>query len=111
MQKRMYSVAGLLVFGLVLGAVVTNDADAKGENVTFTNKGDHKVFVLAAHGGKRCTDMSEKINFELEPGAEHTVESGDSKVCYCVGMRTKVSACAEGSWKIARAGKTERLRF
>lgn len=103
----LVSCACLLVAIVALGAAPT--ALAADANVTFKNQTASTQHVLAVYGDEgSCSDMSGKDQITLEPGQSATVESGDSKVCWCTSTLGKVGSC--NPWHMTKAGKVQKIR-
>lgn len=76
--------------------------------VLFRNVGRDTQYVLATFNGDKCGEMSDRAQLELAPGESQTVDSGDSRVCWCASTLGKVGNCSE--WSKAKPGKKVTLR-
>ena len=83
-------------------------AMAKKQAVTFVNTTDAPRYVLAVYGaGGSCDAMPEKINFVLEPGQSHQLDTAGGKACWCAGRRATVSQCQ--GWNVGRPSKQVKI--
>lgn len=102
---------GLLVVCacLVATLAVAPAALADDANVTFKNMTASTQHILAVYGGGgSCADMADKEQLTVEPGDSATVESGDSKVCWCSSTMGKIASC--NPWSMTKAGKVQKIR-
>ncbi|MCP4200806.1 MAG: hypothetical protein GY769_02580 [bacterium] len=118
-MRRKTLTSSALAFTLVLavftvGLFTEAPASAKGENVTFQNKGRFIQEILVAYGADgECSEMPTSENITLEPKQSQVVSSADSNVCWCgVAVKAgaekrKITRC--GEWKIAKPGRKVRV--
>ena len=109
-QSSRIVIAGVLAVAVMATGLITAGAAlAKGQDVTFVNQSKRHQELLVAYGAdEKCDAMPTQENVSLDPGESQTVESGESKVCWCAGSgKVKVSQCQQ--WHATKAGRKVRL--
>lgn len=107
--SRTVPILAIAIFAL--GLFVGPAAHAKGTDVTFINRSDRTQYVLAAFGADgSCSDMPQRENLVIDSKQMQTVQSGDSKVCWCSSRAGKIGDCTD-TWKKARPGSKQRIEF
>jgi len=106
-----------LVLGLVAGAALsmaamaadTQDATAaSGNGVTFVNNGSRQLTFYTRFGSDAsCQGLPKAQTVSIAPGQTVTVDSGGSKVCFCLQVPER-RGCPSG-WSEVKAGGTRRL--
>lgn len=102
---------GLLVGCLALMALLapTQASAADDGTVAFKNMTAETQYILVMYGdGASCADKAQKEQLTVEPGDSVTVESGDSKVCWCSSTVGKIGSCSP--WSVTKAGKVQKIR-
>ncbi len=88
------------------GALLAQDhmAPAAGSGVTFVNESGHDLQIFARYGGTDDGCMHQPKEQELHVAAKSssTVDSGDSKVCFCLDVPDR-NSCPTG-WAMVKAG-------
>ncbi len=103
--KSMVAVVALCT-ALGAGALMAQDkmaAPAAGGGVTFQNESGQAVVVFARYGaGDACEHMSNQVELQVASRSSSTVDSGDSKVCFCLVVPDR-NTCPTG-WAQVKAG-------
>jgi hypothetical protein len=103
-RRSAWTGAFALTIALSAGAL----AGAASTGVTFKNDGSRQVDVYTRYGGTSCDSATTAQKVSIDAGQSATVESGDSKVCYCLLVPER--ATCPGGWLIAPAGSTQKLQ-
>jgi hypothetical protein len=75
-----------------------------GSGVSFVNAGKSTVYVYTRYGaGSSCNDMRTDKTLKIKAGQTGKVDSGDSKVCYCLALPNRTDGCPAG-WQEVPAG-------
>ncbi len=103
---RRRGLAGALALAAALstGALAT----AAGTGVTFMNGSNHAVDLYTRYGGSSCINSASEKKVTIDAGQSGSIDSGDSKVCYCLSVPER--ATCPGGWLEAAAGSTQRLQ-
>jgi hypothetical protein len=103
-----------MVLGLVAGtalsmAAMAADAPAdSGNGVTFVNGGSRQVTFYTRFGSEAsCQRLPKAQTVTIAPSQTVTVDSGGSKVCFCLQVPER-RGCPSG-WSEVKAGGTRRL--
>jgi hypothetical protein len=88
-----------------LGVVPAASAEEMaGHGVSLVNSGKQTLYVYTRYGaGSSCDDMRSAKNFKIKSGETAKVDSGDSKVCYCLALPNRTDGCP-GGWQEIPAG-------
>lgn len=106
MQAAMRRLMTLSILALAAGLAIDSTAAQAGSTsgVSFTNGGKSTLYVYTRYGaGSSCDDMRTSKTFEIKAGATAHVDSGDSKVCYCIALPNRTAGCP-GGWQEIPAG-------
>ena len=101
------------VLGLVAGAALSMaaaaaDTPAAGTGVTFVNGSNRQITFYTRFGSDAsCQGLPKSQTVSLGPNQTVTVDSGDSKVCFCLQVPER-RGCPSG-WSEVKAGSTRRL--
>jgi hypothetical protein len=89
----------------VLGAASLAAAEGMaGSGVSFVNAGKNTLYVYTRYGaGGSCNDMRSAKNLKIKAGETGKVDSGDSKVCFCLALPNRTDGCP-GGWQEVPAG-------
>ncbi len=97
-----------LCTALGAGALLAQDktaAPAAGGGVTFQNDSNHPIEVFARYGGEAsCERGSNQVELHVAPGSSSTVDSGSSKVCFCLDIPDR-NTCPSGWGQVKAGGK------
>ncbi len=75
-----------------------------GHGVSLVNAGKQTLYVYTRYGaGSSCDDMRGAKTFKIKSGETAKVDSGDSKVCYCLALPNRTDGCP-GGWQEIPAG-------
>lgn len=104
-----------LVLGLVAGTALSMAAmaadtsnTATGNGVTFVNGGDRQITFYTRFGSEAsCQGLPKAQTVTIAPSQTVTVDSGGSKVCFCLQVPER-RGCPSG-WSEVKAGATRRL--
>jgi hypothetical protein len=81
------------------------------KGVSFVNAGKNTLYIYIRYGaGSSCADMHTTKNLKLKSGETATVNSGDSKVCYCLALPNRTDGCP-GGWQEVPAGGSLTLQY
>jgi hypothetical protein len=109
--KWMFAVVALCT-ALGAGALLAQDktaAPAAGGGVTFQNDSTHAIEVYARFGADAaCDHQPNQVEIQVAAGASGTVDSGSSKVCFCLDVPAR-NNCPSG-WGQVKAGGKRVLR-
>jgi hypothetical protein len=88
------------------GALLAQDhaaGAAMGAGVTFVNNSHHDLQIFARYGGSddSCLHQPKEMELHVAAGSSGTVDSGDSKVCFCLDVPDR-NACPNG-WATVKA--------
>ena len=104
--KWIFAAAALCI-ALGAGALLAQDkmaAPASG-GVTFQNDSKNTVEVFARYGGEgACEHGSNQVELHVAPGTSSTVDSGSSKVCFCLEIPDR-NTCPTGWGQVKAGGK------
>jgi hypothetical protein len=88
------------------GALVAQDktaAPAASGGVTFQNDSNHAIQIFARFGADAdCDRQPNQVELQVAAGASGSVDSGSSKVCYCLDVPAR-NSCPSG-WSQVKAG-------
>jgi hypothetical protein len=98
---------GALALAMTLSAGALAGAAMTG-GVTFRNASNHHVDLYTRFGGSSCLDAKTAQKVSVDAGQTASVDSGDSKVCYCLSVPERETC--PGGWLQASAGSTQRLQ-
>ncbi|HLX06797.1 MAG TPA: hypothetical protein VKY89_02925 [Thermoanaerobaculia bacterium] len=105
--KWMVAVVALCT-ALGAGALMAQDkmaAPGAGGGVTFQNESSQPVQLFARYGaGDSCEHGSNQVELHVAPGSSSTVDSGDSKVCFCLAVPDR-NTCPTGWTQVKPGGK------
>jgi hypothetical protein len=100
--------AAALCTALGAGALLAQDkaaAPASGGGVTFQNESSRSIEVFARYGGEgACEHGSNQVELHVAPGSSSTVDSGSSKVCFCLDIPDR-NTCPSGWGQVKAGGK------
>ena len=99
--------AAVLCIALGAGALLAQDkaAAAAGGGVTFQNESSRTIEVFARYGGEgSCEHGSNQVEVHVAPGSSSTVDSGSSKVCFCLDIPDR-NTCPSGWGQVKAGGK------
>jgi hypothetical protein len=109
--KWMFAVVALCT-ALGAGALLAQDKTppaAAGGGVTFQNASNHAIEVYARFGADgTCDHQPNQVEIQVAAGASGTVDSGSSKVCFCLDVPAR-NNCPTG-WGEVKAGGKRVLR-
>ncbi len=75
-----------------------------GNDVTLINGGKNTLYIYVRYGtGSSCDDMHTAKSFTIKAGQTQKVDSGSSKVCYCLALPNHIDGCP-GGWLMIPAG-------
>jgi len=75
-----------------------------GNGVSLVNAGKNTLYVYTRYGaGGSCDDMRTAKNLKIKAGETAKVDSGESKVCYCLALPNRTDGCP-GGWQEIPAG-------
>jgi len=98
----------VLSIALGAGALLAQDkmaAPAAGGGVTFQNDSSHSIGVFARYGGEgSCEHLSNQVELNVAAGSSSTVDSGSSKVCFCLDVPAR-NTCPSGWGQVKAGGK------
>jgi len=101
--------AGAIAILAIAAALSTSAlAAAAGSGVTFMNGSSHRVDLYTRYGGSSCDSATTAKKVTVDAGQSGSVDSGDSKVCYCLTVPERGDC--DGGWLQAAAGSTQRLQ-
>lgn len=100
-------VCGMVVLCMAFGAgaLVAQDkaAPAAGSGVTFQNDSSHAIQIFARYGSEgSCSSQPNQVELNVAAGTSSTVDSGSSKVCFCLDLPDR-NNCPTG-WAQVKAG-------
>lgn len=76
-----------------------------GNGVSFVNSGKSTIYVYTRHGaGDSCDNMHGDKTLKIKAGDTGKIDSGDSKVCYCLTAPTRTDGCSSGWQQVAPGG-------
>jgi hypothetical protein len=105
--KWIFATAALCM-ALGAGALVAQDkmaAPAASGGVTFQNDSNHAIQVFARYGAEAsCDRQPNQIEIQVAAGASGTVDSGSSKVCFCLDVPDR-NSCPSGWGQVKAGGK------
>lgn len=88
------------------GALLAQDkmaAPAAGGGVTFQNDSNHSLQIFARYGSEAsCEHGSSQVELHVAAGSSSSVDSGSSKVCFCLDVPDR-NTCPSG-WAQVKAG-------
>lgn len=108
MVKTVWRNLATLTFAAIAALDTTSAAAGgmAGNGVSLVNGGKNTLYVYTRYGaGSSCADMRTAKNFTIKAGETAKVDSGDSKVCYCLTQPTGTNSCP-GGWKEVPAGSS-----
>lgn len=102
-----------LALGLIAGAALSLAAAAadtpSGSGVSFVNGSNHHITFYARYGSDgSCENQPKAQTVSIESNQTVSVDSGSSKVCFCLQVPERGS-CSTG-WAEVKAGGTRHLR-
>jgi hypothetical protein len=101
-----------LCTALGAGALLAQDKmapPAASGGVTFQNDSTHAIQVFARFGAEAaCDHQPNQIELQVAAGSSGTVDSGSSKVCFCLDVPNR-NSCPSG-WGQVKAGGKRVLR-
>jgi hypothetical protein len=88
-----------------LGVATAASAESMaGNGVSLVNSGKNTLYVYTRYGaGSSCDDMRTAKSFKIKAGETAKVDSGESKVCYCLALPNRTDGCP-GGWQEIPAG-------
>jgi hypothetical protein len=108
--KRVFGTLALCAT-LGTGALLAQDkaappaAGGGGGGVTFQNDSNHAIQVFARYGSDdACVRRPNQIELSVAPGSSSTVESGSTKVCFCLDVPSR-NDCPSGWTEVKPGGK------
>jgi hypothetical protein len=104
--KWMFAVVALCT-ALGAGALLAQDkmAPAAGGGVTFQNDSKQPLQIFARYGsGDACEHGSNQVELHVAPGTSSTVDSGSSRVCFCLDVPDR-NNCPTGWGQVKAGGK------
>jgi len=102
-RKMMLSLATVAAM-TALGAASLAAENMAGGSVSFVNGGKSTLYVYTRYGaGSSCDDMRSSKDLKIKAGETAKVDSGDSKVCYCLALPNRTDGCP-GGWAEVPAG-------
>jgi hypothetical protein len=110
-MRRLFSRS--MVLGLVAGAALSTAAMAadtpSGGGVTFVNGSNRQITFYTRFGssGGSCEGQPKAQTVSIGPNQTVSVDSGDSKVCFCLQVPER-RGCPSG-WSEVKAGGTRHL--
>jgi hypothetical protein len=97
----------ILAFAAVAALGVASMASAEGmagNGVSFVNSGSNSIYIYTRWGsGSSCDAMRSAKTLKVKGGETAKVDSGDSKVCYCLALPNRTDGCP-GGWQEVAAG-------
>jgi hypothetical protein len=97
-----------LCTALGAGALLAQDkaaAPAAGGGVTFQNDSNHPIQVFARYGSDQaCVRRPNQVELQVAPGTSSTVDSGSTKVCFCLDVPDR-NSCSTGWTEVKPGGK------
>jgi hypothetical protein len=97
-----------LCTALGAGALLAQDKAAApaGGGVTFQNDSSHAIQVFARYGadGGACSSQPNQVELNVAAGTASTVDSGSSKVCFCLDVPDR-NNCPTGWGQVKAGGK------
>lgn len=106
MRKAMHGRTTAWTFAAILAVGIASAwaESVHGNGVSLVNGGKNTLYVYTRYGsGSSCSDMPTSKSFKIKAGETAKVDSGDSKVCYCLAMPNKTDGCP-GGWQEIPAG-------
>jgi hypothetical protein len=104
--KWIFATAALCT-ALGAGALLAQDKMAApgGGGVTFQNESNHTIEVFARYGsGDSCEHGTNQVELHVAAGSSSTVDSGGSKVCFCLDIPDR-NTCPSGWGQVKAGGK------
>jgi hypothetical protein len=108
--SRIQWVCGTVVLCAALGAgaLLAQDkqaAPAGGGGVTFQNDSSHAIQIFARYGNDGdCAGQPNQVELNVAAGTSSTVDSGSSKVCFCLDLPSR-NSCPTGWVQVKPGGK------
>lgn len=100
-RNTVLALAAVAALGV---ASVASAEGMAGNGVSFVNSGKSTLYVYTRYGsGSSCDDMRSSKNLKIKAGETAKVDSGDSKVCYCLALPNRTDGCP-GGWQEVPAG-------
>jgi hypothetical protein len=101
--------AAALCTALGAGALLAQDKaaapPASGGGVTFQNESKNTIEVFARYGGEgACEHGPNTVELHVAPNSSSTVDSGSSKVCFCLEIPDR-NTCPSGWGQVKAGGK------
>jgi len=95
-RKMMLAMATVAALGAA--SLAAAEQAPGGSGVSFVNAGKNTLYVYTRYGaGTSCDDMRTSKNLKVKAGETAKVDSGDSKVCYCLALPNRTDGCP-GGW-------------
>jgi hypothetical protein len=102
--RRKTAVLALAATAALGVASVASAEGMAGGGVSFVNAGKNTIYVYTRYGaGSSCNDMRSDKKLKIKAGETAKVDSGDSKVCYCLALPNRTDGCP-GGWQEVPAG-------
>jgi hypothetical protein len=105
--KWMFATVSLCT-ALGAGALLAQDkmeSPAAGGGVTFKNDSTRAVQVFARYGADAtCDHQPNQVELQVAAGSSSTVDSGSSKVCFCLDVPNR-NSCPSGWGEVKAGGK------
>jgi hypothetical protein len=99
-----------LCAALGAGALFAQDKSAApagggGGGVTFQNDSNHAIQIFARYGSDdACARRPNQVELNVAPGTSSTVDSGATKVCFCLDIPGR-NSCPTGWVEVKPGGK------